>query len=210
MNKLNITKKLVALVLSGTTIFALAGCSKKMDCDVQGEHAHRYVSVDGFEGYLKSEYETLDDGLLHWSDTTGEVNDEVNTMTKFDLLKIEDNLEEIEEDTKNDLPFIEYEYKHSYTSMIPAGKVMVPVRHTDYRFSDDPNVSNATGKIRDVEYKYKGYRVGVNTDGELELQESPLVDCLEDIKDDYPYFRVSDFKQQVCSETYEKGVQKVK
>lgn len=210
MNKLNITKKLVALVLSGTTVLTLAGCNKKMDCDVEEIHAHRYVSDVGFEGYLNSEYATEDYGYLNWTDTIGEVNDEVNIMTKFDLLKIEDNLEQIEEDTKNDLPFVEYEYKHSYTSMIPAGKVMVPVRHTDYRFSDDSNVSNATGMVRDVEYKYKGYRVGVNTDGDLELQESPLVDSLEDIKDDYPYFKVSDYKQTVKSEKYAKAVQKVK
>lgn len=210
MNKLNITKKLVAVVLSGTTALTLAGCNKKMDCDVEGIHAHRYVSEAGFEGYLNSEYETEDYGYLSWTDTIGEVNDEVNSMTKFDLLKIEDNLEQIEEDTKNDLPYLEYEYKYSWTTYTRVGKVNVPQTHTSKKFSTNPNVSRATGNVRDVYYKYRGYRVNVNEDGELELEESPLVDSLEDIKDSYPYFKVSDYKQTVKSEKYAKAAQKVK
>ena len=66
MRNLKIYKSAIPIVLGAS--LALTGCNKKMDCQVEGEHAHKYVTESGFETYRNSEYEHL--GNLTWTDTT--------------------------------------------------------------------------------------------------------------------------------------------
>ena len=65
-----------------------------MDCDIKTEHAHKYVSEEGYFMYKNSEYETQDD--MTWTDETISLNSEITTLDKFNLLKIEDNIDTLE------------------------------------------------------------------------------------------------------------------
>lgn len=212
MNKIDFTKKFISVLLAGTTVFALAGCNKKMKCDVEGSHAHRYVTAWGYSGYANSEYEDLYDGCLKWTDTTtDEVSAEEDFMTKHGNVKIEDNLEQLREDVKDNLPYVEYEYKYiSRGGVSLGGKGFMPTQETSYRYSTDPDILGATGIARDVKYKYEASRVITDEDGELDVEYNSLVDNLEDIKNDYPYFNVRYYDWKSYSDLYEVPTQKVK
>ena len=68
MKNLKLKKKITSICLLSATITlsSLSGCAKKMDCDIETEHAHKYVSEEGYFMYKDSEYETKDD--MTWTD----------------------------------------------------------------------------------------------------------------------------------------------
>lgn len=111
IKKLKIRKQILPFALAAT----LSGCNKKMDCDIDYHHMHKYISEEGFETYKDSEYET--DCDMNWTKEIIKPNKEQKEMAKFDLLKIEDNKKALEKDTKNDLPYVVYEYKHRYSTL---------------------------------------------------------------------------------------------
>lgn len=125
-------------------------------------------------------------------------------MEQFTLIKTEDNLKALEEATKEDLPYTEYEYKYIKWQSRKIGDSTYRYPVTKYDFTDDKEHSNLTGYIRDVEYKYQGYRVGESKRGKGAIIESELVDNLNDIKEEYPYFKRSDYKQKVYSKKYKR------
>lgn len=59
-------------------------------------------------------------------------------------------------------------------------------------------------------FKYRGYKIGKDEDGNLCIFSSGLVDNLLDIKEEYPYFKISDYKEKVYSKKQEKSKGKVK
>ncbi len=211
MKNLNIKTNFIPLALASTltlSVISNTGCVKKMDCDIEKEHFHKYISEEGFETYMDSEYEK-EEGMK-WTQETISPKKELRVIDEFHLIKTEDNLEALEEATKNDLPYIEYEYKytkvHSYK--IGGKRHYRPV--TKKSFTEDSEHSRLTGYIRNVNYKYRGYRIGENKKGKTIIIESELVDNLSDIKEEYPYFKLSDYKQKVYSDKYEQEKVKVK
>ena len=170
MKNFKLTKRIASIYLLSTTITlsSLSGCVKKMDCDIQYDHAHKYVSDEGFYMYKDSEYETKDG--MSWTNNITYLNNEIETLDKFDLLKIDDNIEALEEDT-----------------------------------STDKNHSGLTSKVRDVNYKYRAYKIVTTKKGKQKIEESELVDDITTIKDEYPYFKLSDYKEKVYSKQYELG-----
>lgn len=209
IKKLKIRKQILPFALAGTiTLTTLSGCNKKMDCDIDYHHMHKYISEEGFETYKDSEYETNCD--MNWTKEITKPNKEQKEMAKFDLLKIEDNKKALEKDTKNDLPYVVYEYKHRYSTPIRVGKITTYAWHTSYKLTTDANHSNLTGYVRDVSFKYRGYKIGKDEDGNLCIFSSGLVDNLLDIKEEYPYFKISDYKEKLYSKKQEKPKGKVK
>lgn len=109
-----------------------------------------------------------------------------------------------------DLPYVEYEYKYTYYVPMRVGKITVSSPRTGRRFTTDLNHERLTGYIRDVDYKYQGYKIGENKRGKIVIIESDLVDDLTDIMDEYPYFKLSDYKQKVYSKKREMGKELIK
>jgi len=211
MKNITIKANFIPLALASTltlSTFSITGCVKKMDCDIKDEHLHKYISEEGFETYIDSEYEIKNN--MSWTKEIASPNKELKVMDEFHLIKIEDNLEALEGSMKTDLPYIEYEYKFTTYRSQKIGKTTIryPVSH--YRYTEDPEDSRLTGYIRDVDYKYKGYRIGESKKGKTILIESELVDDLSNIKTEYPYFKLEDYKQKVYSEQYKKEKTKVK
>lgn len=209
MNKLKIEKKMFQIAsLSLILATSLSGCCKKMECDVEYSHVHKYVNDDGFMTYRDSEYET--EGNLFWTNNVEDITDDFKDLDRFNLLKIEDNIIALENSTKNDLDYMEYEYKHRYTTYSRVGKITVPISHTSKKFTTDSNHSNLTGRVRGVSYKYRAYRIVTNEDGDKEIESSDLVDDIMFINEDYPFFKLDDYKVKIYSDAYEKGIQKKK
>lgn len=203
MKNMNIRKGAFTAALATTiSLMSLTGCTKKMDCDIEAEHAHIYTSDENFLSYGTKEYEHIGD--LYWTEEIVPVTDEIEYMEDKDLLKIEENIGALEQDTKNDFPYIEYEYKYTTTTFVSTGKTVIPITTTHRNFTTDENHSRLTGRIRNVEYKYQAYKITTNKKGKKKLVKSDLVDNIEDIMDEYPYFKLKDFKQKVYSEPYEK------
>ena len=202
MKNLKLTKKITSICLLSATITlsSLSGCAKKMDCDIETEHAHKYVSEEGYFMYKDSEYETKDD--MTWTDETIALNSEIETLDKFDLLKIDDNIEALEQEMSKDLPYIEYQYSYSYTTYIKSGKILIPIHHTGYAYTTDKNHGRLTGKARDVNYKYRAYKIVTTKKGKQKIEESELVDDITTTKEEYPYFKLSDYKEKVYSDSY--------
>lgn len=197
-----------ACAVGGTVGFKIGKNRRKKDCNIKEKHLHKYVSEDGFITYKESEL--LENSDMFWTPEVVETSEERLLMSKLDLLKIDDNMEALEKTTKNDIPYKEYEY--SYISHIPVkvGKVTTMISHTNYAFTTDKNDSRVTGNVRDVNYKYVGYRIGKNKEGKTALFKSKEVDDLMVIKDKYPYFRLSNYKKKVYSDVYCKGNEKSK
>lgn len=209
IKNLKIRKQILPFAIAGTITFtSLSGCSKKMDCDIEYNHMHKYVSEEGFETFKESEYEY--DCDMNWTNETVEVNEELQRIDQFDLLKIENNEKVLEEATKNDLPYVEYEYKYRKNRVIRVGKNIRVIHYSRKTFTKDPNHTNLTGYVRDVSYRYMGYKIEKDEDGNFQALCSGLVDNLFDIKDEYPYFKLADYKQKVYSKKYERVKTKVK
>lgn len=207
MKNLNIKKSFIPLALAGTlTATSLTGCNvskvgKIVECNIEDNHIHKYVSEEGFETYKEGEYDE-NNGMFRTEETTVP-NENLKTLSNFDLIKIADNLKALETATKNDLPYTEYEYTYTYYVPIRSGKVTISSPRTGTNFTTDSQHSNLTGKIRDVEYRYKVYKIGQDKKGNTIIIESALVTDLTDIMDEYPYFKLSDYKQKVYSKKRE-------
>lgn len=173
------------------------GCDKKMNCNIEEKHVHKYVSEEGFEMYKEGEYKENAD--MFWTKETKVLNEKLKTLSDFDLIKIEDNLKALENATNNDLPYIEYEYTYTYYVQRKVGKVTISSPHIGKNFTTNSQHSSLTGKIRDVEFKYKGYKIDQDKKGNTIIIESDLVNDLTTIMDEYPYFKLSDYKQKVYS-----------
>ena len=204
MQNLKLTKKFISICLLSTsiTLSSLSGCAKKMDCDIKTEHAHKYVSEEGYFMYKNSEYETQDD--MTWTDETISLNSEITTLDKFNLLKIEDNIDTLEKEISKNSPYTEYQYSYPYTTYIRAGKNLIPISNTGYAYTTNKNHDKKlTGKARNVSYKYKAYKIIITEDGTPKIEASELVDDITIIKDEYPYFKLSNYKEKVYSDSYE-------
>lgn len=205
MKNLEIKNAFLPIALGSTIILSTitnTGCIKKMDCSIEEEHYHKYVSEEGFETYFDSEYEKKKG--LFWTEETVSPRKELEVMDQFALIKTEDNLEALEDATKEDLPYTEYEYKYTKWKKRKIGDHTYRYPITKYDFTEDKEHSRLTGYVRDVEYKYQGYRVGESKRGKSIIIESELVDDLADIKEEYPYFKRSDYKQKVYSKKYKR------
>lgn len=185
----------LALLLTGTMA---SGCTKKMDCKVGTDHAHEYVSDDGFISYRNSENAVIGDS--NWTNQYVPATDEINEMGKFGLFKIADNMEPLYEEIEGQVPYTEYEYK--YSSFMMVGKV--PITTTHKRWTSDSEHSRLTGQMRDASYKYYGYRIGTDKKGNRILIKSEEVDDIFSIASEYSYFKPSDYHTTVYTEPYTK------
>lgn len=222
MNKETLTKtqellkRLGALALSGVLLITpLSACGKKMDCSYKGEHAHKYVNDEGFITYQNSDYE-FEEGF-GWTSEVVDYTDEMKLLDDHNLLKIEDNKELLEKLISQNNLFIEYEYEYMWMMPIPHysfnGKTTT-VYYTyismwDEDFTTDPNHSDLTGRIRESDYKYYGYKIITDEKGKPKIVRSELVDNLFDIAGEYPYFSLGDYVQIIHGEPYNTFNQKL-
>ena len=201
--KINI-KKMLALGGVVLTLVTTTACSKKADCSIPTFHAHKYVSQEGFVRYLPEEWEEYEG--YQRQEEHKELRESQRDLYRYfdqkDLLRIDDNIEQIKAAEERNQPFIEYRYSYIYLSpvpiIIPTGKTtivtftFIPVRH--YSWTNDPNHANLTGEKRYCTYSYTSYKIEIDEHG-----NRVLIPCLEhaniiDYKDEYPYIKKDFYK----------------
>ncbi len=176
----------------------------KDNCLIMYDHLHKYTDDNGFNIYKQSEEETIEG--FHKTNSIIKKSEEAILIDELNLLKITDNISTLTNIMEKNKDFIQYEYKYKRYFEVRNNKYIII---DDYSFSNDINHENLTGRIRNVKYKYKAYKI-VDNNGEKELVESPLVDNIIDIKDSYPYFKICTYKVKTYSDPYILGYQKTK
>ena len=168
------------------------------DCNERSYHLHKYVK-DGLVRYFPKE--KLNYRGYKWTDEYVFVSRDEEELVNFEqrkgLIKIDDNIDylNVERESKEDFVEYEYEYTETWTTMNPVtiGKTTTyyPVFHEETRedWTDNPNHSDLTGLARTGHHMYVAYKVERNERGKLTLVESPQVENLMDIKDEYPYIK---------------------
>ena len=166
------------------------------DCNDRSYHLHKYVK-DGLVRYFPKE--KLNYRGYKWTDEYVYVSRDEEELVNFEqrkeLIKINDNIEYLnaERESKKDFVEYQYEYTETWTTMQPVqiGKTTsyYPVIHeeTEYDWTSNPKHSGLTGLARTGHHVYVAYKVERNKRGKLTLVESPEVENLIDIKDEYPY-----------------------
>lgn len=195
----------VALVLTFTTAtFGLSGCSKKADCSIDGNHAHKYVNEEGYVSYIDKEYLSYEgyDRTEEYVSFDATESDLYQFYDKEDLLLISDNLDIILQQQEQNQDFIEYRYR--YTTFLPIPHTMhtgkstmiyftyIPVTH--HSWSPDANHTRLTGEQRLCHYVYTAYKIEKNEKGQYVLVASPEVDDITTIMDEYPYITKKYYK----------------
>ena len=201
--KFNLSKfysvKNLVLVLTLSSL-GLTGCSKQVECDIQESHAHKYTDETDFVRYLNRENEKHEG--YHRTDTYINIEGKEGLfkfLEKNDLLRIEDNLENITSIQENNKPFTEYRYSYTYVKPMtrPAfnGKSMVTtialIPQFCHSWTQDPTKEGLTGETRECYYVYETYKVVINSSGKYELVKSPQVEDLTTVMGEYPYIKKS-------------------
>ncbi len=207
--KLNLKKLLslkgVALVLVLTTATtSLAGCSKKSDCSIDINHAHKYVNDDGYIRYIDKEYISYEG--YTWTDDYIKLSESERDLYKFfdkkNLLRIDDNLDVILSQQEKNCDYVEYRYSYTYMMPIPhtmrSGKSTITyftyIPTTHHSWTADANHSNLTGEQRVCHYVYTAYKVEKDENGDYVLIPSEEVDDITTVMDEYPYIKEDYYK----------------
>ncbi len=199
--KFNIKKlvsmKGMALVLVAASVStSLVGCGKKVDCKIDGSHAHLYTNNEGYIRYIDKEYLNYDGYTRNdeYISIEGE-EDLYKFLDKKDLMRIDDNIKTIQAIQESNEDYTEYRYKYTYLQPIPhtmrVGKTTTTyftyISRTRYSWTSDPNHSKLTGETRLCHYTYVAYKVEKDEKGKYVLIPSENVDDLTTIMEEYPY-----------------------
>ena len=191
-------KRALLVAMSAGIAFGFTGCGKKSDCEITKYHLHRYEK-EGIVRYLP--IEDLEYWGYQWTDTIEYEDESEKGLHEFEkkkgLIRIEDNIEYLKEQEECNTDYIEYRYSYIYLMPIPhvvkSGKTTItyftymPIIH--HSWTSDPEHRRLTGETRVCHHMYVGYRVEKDEKGKLILIESPKVDSIFDIQEDYPYFK---------------------
>lgn len=198
--KINLTKffsvRGIALVLALSSTISLAGCGKKVECDISENHAHKYTNEDGYIRYINEEYLSYE-GYSRNEEyiTIGDETALYDFIDKKNLLRIQDNLDLITTTQENNKDYMEYRYKYIFMQPIPhtmrVGKTTTTyftyIPSPRYSWTTNPNRSGLTGEERLCHYVYQGYKIEKDEKGKYVLIPSKYVDDLTTIMDEYPY-----------------------
>ena len=205
MKKKSIIKLMPYIVASS---LILSGCDEQPSCDLSSNrHVHLYVrNINDdikLSKYKESEEETDYYGFVKQDDLI-DVNSEdalvYETMNNFcpdpfssytGLFDGKDNFDYLYYEMSQYSDYLEYYYEYetieTYTTTDSKGNVTVHTRtvtHTGW--TQNKYDSDNTGKVRLVHFKYSAYRIK-KVNGKYIVEESPHVDDIREVLDEYPY-----------------------
>lgn len=183
----------VSLVLvGGLLVGGLTGCSKKIDCNINGDHAHLYTNEEGMERYVAKEYEGYE-GFTRQDEYVPLTEDEValyKFLDKKDLVSLNDNLEFLLAQQEQNHDYIEYRYSYRKKVTRMVGKVPMKKIVTRYSWTADPNHPDLTGETRVCHYVYQGFNVYKDDRGRYVAIPSEEVDDTNQLIGKYAYVKV--------------------
>lgn len=211
-------KKSRVYAVTLSSILALCGCAKDVDCSVNSDHIHYYKTNSGIirliagEKEYRGEFQRLDNYVL--LDSTYQI------ITDNHLCILKDNLEYVETKFENRPDISRYEmvselipehYGLYYESKSDGeiGNIsygLVPEKYETSWQEIEPNVYT-DNPVKDVSYGILLYRI--NEDGTL---ESKVFRSLEEVEEGYDYFKTGTLITKIESEEYylDKGTMKKK
>lgn len=187
------------LYLSLALMTTLSGCGKKADCNIDRDHAHLYVSEEGFKRYLNKENLTYN-GYVRQDDYI-RLYEEMLDLKEFEekknVMLIKDNLALIEEIQNSNEDYIEYRYRYNFNQPIAhtttVGKTTTTyftyMPMTLHSWTTNPDRTGLTGETRVCHHMYQAYKIEYDEKGKPVLIKSPVVEDLTTIMDEYPYIK---------------------
>ena len=188
-------QKVVPFVLISSML--LTGCGKKSECDYPTRHVHEYTKNFNngitISRYIDSEYENVSG--YNWTDNIMEITKTDEELYKLlqsrGLFNARDNWDYLYYEMSHVHDYLEFYYEYdtteTYTETDSKGNVTVHTRtvhhdgwHTNAKDSDN------TGKTRLYHHRFYAYRVNY-VDGKFVLEQSPAVDDIREVLDEYPY-----------------------
>jgi len=205
MNKYTL-KRVIPFTLAAT-IF-LSGCGKKSECEIPVSHVHKYTkSVTDditIEAYFDDEHLNLSG--YTWNEDYIEINkvDEAlyKALRSKDLFDGKTNWDYLYNQMATHHDYLKFYYEYTtvetYTELDSKGNPTTKTRMVHHDgWHTNPNDLDNTGKTRLYHHRYYGYRV-IYKDGKFKLEQSPAVDDIREIINDYPYF-----SEKCVTEVYE-------
>lgn len=218
MKKYKLIKNSISSVLCVTTILTFSGCAREVECDIDGEHVHIYISNDSqLTRYVDSEKEYIGDLLR--TDNYLNMNDELKFIDENGLYVIEDNIEYLNREinkysSKRQAYVYDYiygtYYGYDYGYNPSSGKYEYHYGlHTGYHYGyewQDIGIDDyTTDEVRDITYQFRFYKK--NEDGTLSSQ---LFNDLEEIPGEYKFFTPKTLVEQNVSTSYYLESKKIK
>lgn len=194
IKNLKVNSKLVASI---ALTIGLIGCNPKSDCHIKEYHLHRYENR-GITRYMDDEH--LEHDHYTWTDDFKYDDKHNKDLHEFemknDLLKISDNEKYLKSVQNRNQDHLEYRYYNCFMKDIPqsssssfknAKDIYVPF--ISYNWTADEEFPNLTGEVRMCHSMYTAYKIVSDKNGNFRLVESPKVDDIFSIQDEYPYFK---------------------
>lgn len=204
-------KRILATGLIIANLVTFTGCAKTVDCDIEEDHAHYYVSEEDIGRYIVSEKSTVS-GLERTEEyvyVTPEEAELLKFMNKKDLYKIDENMDAIKDIEQSNKDYTEYRYMYIYLQPIPIPHPTGKSITISYSYMPVPMYSwttnqnrNLTGETRVCHHMYYGYRVYQDENGKYKMEKSELVDDISELPPEYQYIS-GDFTTVVNSDTKE-------
>lgn len=200
------TKQVIAGFLVSTTVLTTSACASKVDCNIDKNHSHTYVTEEGYERQIKSELEYVGD--FHRKDEynylTKEEEIKLRETLGYELLRIDDNLDKLLALESSIYDYRQYEYKYTTRSIKMIGKLIThsTVTHIDY--TNDKGHPGLTGNERIVTHKFIGYKIVQDEIGFFYVVESEPMNSIEELVDaGYEYVKYGKLYASYDSETNE-------
>jgi len=192
MNKPKVRKVYIKLLALMTTPLILNGCVLQSECNVIPKHVHKYINKDGLVTYMNSE--NFSNSNFYWQNEYIEItnDDELFYNAKRSSFYGPDNWNYLYNKMASRKDYLEFYYEYTtddYISQIDedGNDYGYWTTTTHSGWTKDPKDSDNTGLTHLCHHKYFGYRF-VYKDGSFHKEQSPLVDDIRDIINDYPYF----------------------
>ena len=205
MKKDNIKRVVCAALLTAM----LTGCSEDVsNCNNPTKHAHKYSIKfnDGskIEKYIESE--NLERGNLSWQEDyfllTNDDEKFLNVINNNGLFVGKENWKYLYNKMKGNHDYLKFYYYYTETRRVLVTKTRYNSdgeleTYTEWEnrtetysgWSTNPNHHHNTGEVKIVHTKYYGYKIVENSDGELDIKQSPYVDDIRYVMKEYPYVK---------------------
>ena len=222
--KINVRKVYLKILSLLTIPFFVAGCAKKSECDIKDNHVHKYIAnteKGRIVTYLNSEeldHIKYDNNYpfspcihYNWTNDTIEVTQDDLEFYKLkgELFVGTDNLDYLNNLKNENKDYIEYHYDYSKRRVVTTstGKITqtYPIMQRHEGYTDDHNHEGLDGKVKLYHYQYYGYKIE-KQDGKYVKIKSPLVDDINEIIDEYPYFSLLCFEIEPKEYEFDKDV----
>ena len=186
--KIKQVTKLILPLLATTVI--LTGCAARSGCEIKRSHAHKYyvnTNIGTIYTYMNSE--NLIDSEFTWTKDYFELTDDDVEFydIKKDLFDGRKNWGYLYNGMKDCTNYLSFYYSYDEDEDYWDGDGNHQTRKKNYSgWTTNPRARGVTGEVALNHYRFFSYKI-IKKDGKYERIQSPLVDDIRDVLDEYPY-----------------------